>query len=62
MITPEVDPSNDAPIILIRHGLSEMNFKFEEQGHDCDNKTPECEKLLNDPAMIDSALHPIGVM
>ena len=62
MITPEIDPSNDSPIILIRHGLSEMNLKFEKEGHGSDRKTPEYRKFLGDPAMIDSALHPIGVM
>lgn len=61
MDAPKIDPETSSQVILIRHGLSEMNFKYIQQDMHHKKGTPEYRSLLSDPTLIDAELHPIGI-
>ena len=60
--TPPMVSKNPFSVVLIRHGLSNMNIAFMEAGVDWNNHSEAKETILKDPNLIDAELHPIGVM
>jgi hypothetical protein len=58
---PKIDPKTESKVIVIRHGLSKMNFSYIEQDMTHKKDTPEYQALLSDPSLIDAELHPIGI-
>lgn len=62
LIAPPMDPSDTSDVILIRHGLSNMNMALLEANLGWDDDCIEKTMILRDPKQLDAPLHPIGIM
>lgn len=51
-----------ADYILVRHGVSEYNYKWEVAAQKYGKDSPEVKAIQTDPGNFDPALHEIGIL